>query len=115
MVPESPSPAHQPPSADLLPVSLEDLAQALAVPARWVFLRELARGEALPVAELARRTGITPNLASKHLMVLRELKLVEQVYARLYRLASTLRVDASAGLLDLGFCLLRLDPPSGRS
>lgn len=81
----------------------------LAVPARWSFLRELARGETLPVVELARRAGIPPNLASKNLMVLRAKGLVEQTYGRLYRLPASLRPDTAAGVLDLGHCLIRLD------
>jgi len=102
-----PIPSLPPPA-----LSIDTLARALSVPARWVILRELARGQALPVAELAARARITPNLTSRHMSALKELGLAEQVLGRLYRLSSQLRPDPATGLLDLGQCLLRLDPPA---
>lgn len=103
----APTPPAIPPA-----YSLATLARALSVPARWIILRELARGQALPVAELAHRARISPNLTSRHMIALKQLGLAEQVLGRLYRLPATLRPDLAAGLLDLGHCLLRLDPPA---
>ena len=91
--------------------SVEVLARLLAVPARWTILRELARGEVLPVSEIAARARIEASLASRHMATLREMGLAEQIYGRLYRLSSNLHPDPATGLLDLGHCLLRLTPP----
>ena len=87
------------------------LAKALNDPKRWIILRELAKGEALPVQELARRAGSTPNMTSKHMAVLREAGVVVSGYGQLYQLAPGLRPAPGARMLDLGHCHLRLDAP----
>ena len=105
-----PAPAPDlPPAPPALP--LEVVARLLSVPARWTILRELARGEVLPVSEIAARARIEASVASRHMAALKEMGLAEQIYGRLYRLSPTLHPDRATGLLDLGHWLLRLDPP----
>ena len=110
-MPVNPPPVrlNLPPGQELL--ALERLGRALNGIPRWRLLRELAKGEALPVAELARRVATTGNMTSKHLGILRDAGLVDKVYGQLYRLAPRVRVDHENRLLDLGHCLLRLDVP----
>lgn len=111
-----PPPPGQPSPAPALPLpppvlALEVIARLLSVPARWTILRELARGEVLPVSEIAARARVEASVASRHMATLKEMGLAEQIYGRLYRLSSNLHPDPATGLLDLGHCLLRLDPP----
>lgn len=84
------------------------LASALGEPLRWAILRELASGERLMVKEIAERTGRPPTLISKHLGVLRKLGLVA-IQQRLYAMPQEWIADREARVLDLGYCLLRLD------
>jgi DNA-binding transcriptional ArsR family regulator len=102
-----PAPSPRPPV-----ISIDKLSRALGVPARWIILRELGRGQALPVVELAKRAGISAPVATRTLMVMRQLGVVEQIYGRLYQLPASFRADPATGLLDLGHCLLRLNPPA---
>lgn len=89
------------------PLSLEVLAGVLGEPKRWRILRELAKESPLPVGELARRVRIKPGLVSKHLLYLRNRKMVRRVYGRLYELSPGFRpVD---GVLDLGHCVIRVE------
>ena len=52
-------------------VALEEFCTTFAEPTRWNIIRELTKGQALPVMELARRVGRTPAMTSKHLAWLR--------------------------------------------
>lgn len=90
--------------------TLPNLARVLGDKARWIILRELARGEALPVKELARRTACTPAMTSKHMLALRKAGMVVVGYGRLYHLAPALRPAPGATTLDLGHCLLKITP-----
>ena len=92
-------------------VSLDVLSTILHEPARWMVFRELAKGEPLPVQELARRAGKSPAVMSKHMRMIRRAGLAVTGYGRLYRLAPGVRVDVEARVIDLGHCLLRLDTP----
>lgn len=92
-------------------VPLEKLARLLSDPARWTILRELAKGEPLPVSELARRVGRSADMTSKHMAVLRDAGVVVTGYGRLYQLAPAYRPAPGATTLDLGHCHLTLDPP----
>ncbi|MES2439378.1 MAG: ArsR family transcriptional regulator [Verrucomicrobiota bacterium] len=89
--------------------SVEDLARILSEPARWHLLRELAKGEPMPVKELARRIGKTPDMTSKHLAFLREMGMVMTKYSRIYQLVPALMPAAGATHLDFGHCLVKLD------
>jgi len=85
------------------------VATILHDPIRWRILRELCKGEALPVIELAIRARTRPTKVSKHMAVLRKAGLVTTHYGRLYRLAPVLTPDLAGQRLDLGHCVLKLD------
>jgi hypothetical protein len=82
-----PLPLPAMPAATPTAPSIEALAFALHSPHRWRLLGELSRGQAMPVAELARRVGILPVQCSKHLIYLKRLGVVVQGWGRLYSLA----------------------------
>jgi DNA-binding transcriptional ArsR family regulator len=85
------------------------LATILHDPVRWRILKELAKGEALPVIELAMRARTKATKVSKHMAVLRKAGLVTTIYGRLYKLSPVLQPDLAAQRLDLGHCVLKLD------
>ncbi len=89
-------------------IPLSKLARVLGNPMRWRILLELAKGEALPVKELARRISCSPDLTSKHLAILRRVGFVMTGYGHLYQLVPALRPEPGGRVLDLGHCLLRL-------
>jgi len=89
--------------------SPDDIISALANPVRWSILRELARGEPLPVVELARRLGWLPANLSKHALILLRMGLVERGYGLLYRIPARFVVSGEPATLDLGLVVLRLD------
>lgn len=91
------------------PMPLSKLCSVLGEMTRWKILRELAKGEPLPVKELARRTGRSSDVAQKHVTMLKEAKIVVQGYGRLYKLAPGIQPDPGAAVLDLGHCVIRLD------
>jgi DNA-binding transcriptional ArsR family regulator len=88
---------------------LKHLATILHDPVRWRILKELAKGEALPVWVLAGLARSTPPKVSKHMAVLRKARLVTVGYGRLYKLAPELKPEADGTRLDLGHCVLKLD------
>jgi predicted transcriptional regulator len=98
-------------SAVLLPFKLETLCSLLGAPVRWFLIRELCKGEALPLGELARRIGCDPSLTSKHLAVLKKHGVVAIYYGQLYRIAPAFQPRPGAATLDLGHCILKLDTP----
>jgi hypothetical protein len=68
----------------------------------------LAKGEAMPVKELARRIGKTPAMTSKHRASLRGAGLVVAKYGRIYQLIPAIMPAPGATHLDFGDCLLKL-------
>ena len=78
---------------------------------RWRMLRELAKGEALPPTELARRVGMTPNATRRHLWLLRDRGVVMTGYAGLYSLTPAYRSAPGTATIDFGHCIMRLDTP----
>ena len=88
---------------------LKIVVMVLHEPARWRLLRELIKGEALPVGELARRIGMKAPLVSKHMNVLRRAGLAMHTYGQLYRLSPRLKPEADGQRLDLGPCVLKFD------
>jgi hypothetical protein len=98
-------------SAVLLPFKLETLCTLLGAPVRWELIRELCKGEALPVGELARRVGCSSTLTSKHLAVLKKFGVVVIYYGQLYRIAPAFQPKPGETTLDLGHCILKLDTP----
>jgi predicted transcriptional regulator len=87
---------------------LQLLLLAVSKPTRWRMLQELLKGEALPVAELAKRVGIAMANASKHVHVLLAAGIVERTYNRAYRIRAPY-IGADGTSIDLGPFLLRLD------
>ncbi len=93
-------------------IPLEKLAGVLSDPGRWLILQELGKGEPLPVQELAKRTGRSAGMTSKHMATLRDAGVVVVGFGRLYQLAPVVRPAPGAKILDLGLCQLRLDVPA---
>ena len=92
-------------------VALEEFCTTFAEPTRWNIIRELTKGQALPVMELARRVGRTPAMTSKHLAWLRTRGVVVVCYGRLYQMAPAFQPKPGERVLDLGHCIMRLDAP----
>lgn len=90
-------------------MKLKHLSRLLHVPARWRILRELAKGEALPVTELARRVNCAAPTVSKHMALLKQAGVVKTGYGRLYRLTPGIQPEPGGQRLDLGHCILKLD------
>lgn len=80
-------------------------------PTRWRMVGELAKGEALPVQELAQRLRCKPANISKHLAVLRKHGIVLPHYGTCYRLAPAFMPKPGENVLDLGHCTMKLDTP----
>jgi DNA-binding IscR family transcriptional regulator len=87
----------------------QDVAFAVGSVRRWRVFTELAKGEPLPVSEIARRTGFSPNAASKILIRLLKAGLVDCPYG-LYRLPDQLIAPGEAAI-DFGRIVLRLEQP----
>ncbi len=82
------------------------LARVLGAPGRWALLGELARDEALPVAELARRAGISREQTSKHMLMMRRLGLVVKGWGGLYALAPAFAPAPGSRDVRFGPCTL---------
>ena len=87
------------------------IGTALSDPTRWRILVELGKGTALPVGELAKRTGKKAPSISRHLALMRRFGLVENIYTTCYALPAALQPAPGATVIDLGPCLLKLDAP----
>ena len=101
-----PAPAPSSPQPPRLPVS--NVLSAIASENRWYILRELARGEALPVSEVAHRLGATLSGTSKHFAVLLASGVVRQTYGGHYTIEPRFRVPGELAI-DLGHVRLRFD------
>jgi DNA-binding transcriptional ArsR family regulator len=96
-----------PSTSPLLP--LDSLCLLVSDSTRWRVIRELAKGEALPVGELGRRLDRTSSAMSKHLAVMSRLGVIQAGFGRLYSLAPAYR--PAGGSIDFGHCVMRLDTP----
>jgi DNA-binding transcriptional ArsR family regulator len=68
--------------------------------------------EAMEVNEIARRLGVSPYNASKHLRILREAGLLDVEKAgrrHLYGMSHAVRRSARSSVLDLGCCSFQFD------
>jgi DNA-binding transcriptional ArsR family regulator len=83
------------------------LFKAIGSPLRCEMLAEMSSGEPRMVVELARRTGITPAMASKHLALLRRAGLIE-LSRRNYQIPRHFLAGVDPGHVDYGHVLLRL-------
>ena len=84
----------------------------LSDPTRWQILQELAKGQPLPVHELARRLGRPREVVSKHMSVLRRLEVAEPGFGWLYALVPAYRPAPGATEIDFGSCTVRLESQS---
>jgi DNA-binding transcriptional ArsR family regulator len=91
------------------PTAPDEVIRGLSNPIRWAILRELARGEPLPVAELARRLGSTPEALSKHAIKLHDAGLVVRGYGLLYRINPKLLIPDQPLSLNVGIAVIHLD------
>ena len=102
--PTSTLPAH-------LALSLEDFTRVIGDATRWRILAELSKGEPLMVNEIARSIGRSDTVVSKHLGVLRSVRVVEIGRGRMYQIVAPFRV--APGVLDFGYGRLRMAGPQG--
>ena len=93
-------------------LGLKDIALLLRHLGRWALLREMCRGEALPRSELARRTGQTLAVTSRHLGLMRRMGVVVVGYGSLHSLAPAYRPAPGTATIDFGHCVVRLDMPA---
>lgn len=71
----------------------------------------MSKGEMLPTADLAKRTGTTPDSAYKHLVVLTRMGIAVQRYRGFFAMTPAFLPAAGSTTLNLGHCLLQLDTP----
>ncbi|GAA5481371.1 ArsR/SmtB family transcription factor [Haloferula sargassicola] len=88
-------------------MTLDHVLLAVSNQRRWQIFIELAKGEPLPVSELARRLGIGQSAMSKQIGVLRDCGVVVSRYGN-YALRPGL-LSADGKTLDFGWVVLRLD------
>ena len=81
-------------------------ARLLEMTARWALLGELARGAALPVSELAPRTGISREQTSKYMLMMLRPGLVVKGWGGLYVLAPALAPAPGSREVRFGPCTL---------
>jgi len=98
-------------STGTLRLSLAQVSKLLSDETRWRLLREMSKGEMLPTADLAKRTGTTPDSAYKHLIVLCQMGVAVQRYRGFFAMTPAFLPAAGATTLDLGHCVMRLDTP----
>ena len=91
------------------PISLSGISRVLGDPRRWAMIRELGKGEPLPVSLIARRLGINNDVASKHMAVIRQAGVAKAGLGRLYSLTPAFRPAPGATHIDFGHCLVRLE------
>jgi predicted ArsR family transcriptional regulator len=97
-----------PPERKAADARMEAIATALSDATRWRILLELGQGDALPVGELAKRTGRRPDAISKHMAHLLRAGLVERAFSTCYRLPEAMRPGPGEKTIDLGPCVLKL-------
>jgi len=103
-------PAPAPPVTPAL--TIENLSEVLRFPVRWRILQMLGKGEPLPTIAIARRLGLKPVTASKHLNLMRRNGALAQGYGRLYSIAPAFRPAPGTNVLDFGPCLVRVEAPA---
>ena len=74
---------------------------------RWAVLRELAKGDPLPIYELANRLRMSESAMSKQMAVMRRAGLVVNPYSSYQFPAGVLSADRKTA--DYGCVVLRLD------
>ena len=92
-------------------LTLKQVALLTSDLARWAILRELAKGEAMPAYELARRMGRNTNTVFKHLSTMRKMGVVAVGFGSLYALTPAFRPAPGTATIDFGHFVARLDTP----
>jgi DNA-binding transcriptional ArsR family regulator len=85
---------------------LDSVSFVLASPSRWRLLEALSEGGPFSVDELARRIGLKPSTASKHMLILAKAGLAKSGKGRLYTLAPGLLAADGSRDVALGRCTL---------
>jgi DNA-binding transcriptional ArsR family regulator len=99
MNPSSPLPAS-------MALSVSAITKALGAGVRWRILAELGKGTPLMVIELAKLTGQSESLISKHMAVLRKAGAVVVGRGRMYEVPAHFRVEP--GVVDFGYGPMRM-------
>jgi len=92
-------------------LSLAQVAKLLSDPTRWRLLREMSKGEMLPIAELAQHSGCSSDSAYRHLVLLIRMGIAVLRYRGFYAMAPAYVPPAGSTTIDLGHCVVRLDTP----
>lgn len=90
-----------------MPPEVEVVVEALGNRARVQILRELARGDALTIADLAPRVGTSAVSVLRHVHVLEEHGLVDGDHARGARRGRDVRWRARSGAVEAALETLR--------
>ena len=101
-------PIPHPPPPRSVPAAL---SRVLGDPRRWAILRELAKGEPLPIYLLASIIRISESSTSKHMAVIRNAGVAISGLGNLYTLAPAYRADPETQEIDFGHCVVRPSPP----
>ena len=92
-------------------LTLEQACQLLGDRNRWILLRELSKGETLPVGEIVRRLSMPRHAIHRYLVLLGKLGIVTKAYGRLYVMAPAYRPAPGTATIDFGHFVARLDTP----
>jgi len=92
-------------------LTLEQACHLLSDANRCMLLRELSKGETLPMLEIVRRSGFPRHVIHRHLALLSKLGVVTRAYGRLYVLAPAYRPAPGVNTIDFGHFIARLDTP----
>jgi biotin operon repressor len=88
-------------------IPLDRILSGISSPVRWSIVKELAKGEPLPSAELARRLGMGDSAMSKQMAVMRHCGMVVTRYGHYALPGGVLSDDGKTA--DYGCVVLRLD------
>jgi DNA-binding transcriptional ArsR family regulator len=103
-----PDPAQSSASPPPPRLPLAKVLPAIASERRWNILRELAKGEPLPVIKVAHRLRATPAGTSKHFAVLLASGIILRTYGGNYKIDPRFLVPGGRAI-DIGHVLLRFD------
>lgn len=96
-----------PAKPSVTPLPLPKVLSAISSISRWYILRELMKGQPLPVCEIAARLRVSETSISKHVAVLLASGIVQRPYG-LYAIEPRFLVPGERSL-DFGSILIRFD------
>lgn len=88
-------------------IPLDRILSGISSPVRWSIVKELAKGEPLPSAELARRLGMGDSAMSKQMAVMKRCGMVVTRFGHYNLPRGVLSEDGKTA--DYGCVVLRLD------